>query len=349
MRPTLYISPATVVANWQTLNSVSSSEVLTGAVVKADAYGLGVQEIAPRLAARNVSEFFVADCEEGVGLRRIIGPKANIFVLSGYDPLTRYEYTKFDLIPLICDPISLNQFSTECEDLNFGVLIETGHNRLALELTEKVMELIWRRSKNLSLLASHLACADERETETNSAQLGRFKAILNVLPESPASLSGTDGIFLGSDYHFALTRPGIGLYCSTDRETLRDSIRLEASTLVVRSVAKGESVGYGHTWIANVPSRIATISIGYADGLPREHNGRIEFFAHGIACPVVGRVSMDLVNIDVTHLNHVPSKFELIGSNQTLTEFALKIGAIPNSCLVRFGQSLKKVYSESQF
>ena len=194
------------------------------------------------------------------------------------------------------------------------------------------------------LVMSHLACADEPDHPMNAQQLACFKEMTDGLDVRRA-LSATGGILLGPDYHFDLVRPGIGLYGGLPFEDAKSVVRVECPVIQVRDVAAGETVGYGNTWSAERPSRVATISAGYADGILRAISNNAVLFDGDTPCPLVGRVSMDLITVDVTHLPHPPRALDLICAHQTVDELAQNAGTIGYEILTSLGGRYTRRYT----
>ena len=313
------------------------------AVVKADAYGMGMEKIAQLLRENGTKDFFVANSREGRKLRSHIGEGARIFILDGYSRDHSDDFVRAALVPCLADLNSLKLFLFDFRDQDYAVHIETGLNRLALDDMATASHLAEMHARQPALIMSHLACADDRKSPVNRIQLDRLRncALARLFPGAPLSLAGTEGIFLGQDYRFDFVRPGIGLYCGGFGQTTSDSLGIDASLIAVKEINSGEGVGYGQTWVAPRRTKIAALSMGYADGLPRTER-EFRFFANGTGCAVRGRVSMDIVNVDVTHLDTVPEKFELIGENQSLSQLSHSFGEIPNSILTRFGACMDR-------
>jgi alanine racemase len=324
---TLTIDLDAIGANWRALDRLSGPETQTAAVVKADAYGLGAPRVARALARVGARRFFVALAEEGVALRAELGQGPQICVLDGHMPGDAEMLADLDLTPMLT---SLDQITRHLEALPghpFGIQLDTGMNRLGMEAAE------WRAVSPIvleagpQLLMSHLACADTPDHPLNAAQLAAFHTMTDGTGV-PRSLSATGGILLGPAYHFDLTRPGIGLYGGLPFVEAAPVVSLALPVVQTREVAAGESVGYGADWVAEIPSVVATVAAGYADGLPRSLAGRLTLWAGDTPCPAVGRVSMDLITVDVTHLSEVPPTLDLLGEAQGIDDLAQQAGTI---------------------
>jgi alanine racemase len=288
--------------NWRALDAMSGPGVETAATIKADGYGLGVGPVARALARAGARNFFVAVAEEGAAVREALGPDPAVLVYSGHMPGDTDMIADLGLIPMLN---SIEQMTRHFEALPrhpFGVQLDSGMNRLGMEPGEwaAVRHLIERQEP--VLVMSHLACADEPDHEMNRQQLESFRAMTEGLAV-PRSLAATGGVLLGPDYHFDLTRPGIGLYGGLPFEAARPVVSLKIPVIQTRSLEPGETVGYGNSWTAEVPTRLATVSAGYADGITRHISNQAVLFHEDEPCPLVGRVSMDLITVDITHLD----------------------------------------------
>lgn len=341
---TLSIDLDSIAANWRALDAASASGVETGAVVKADGYGLGADRVARVLARAGARTFFVAMAEEGAALRETLGPDPEIFIFSGHMAGDADMIGDLRLIPLLN---SLDQLTRHFEALPrapFGVQLDSGMNRLGLEPSEWAAAREVVLAEKPALVMSHLACADEPEHAMNAAQLKTFADMVDGVT-APKSLAATGGILLGADYHFDITRPGIGLYGGAPFVDAQPVIELSLPVVQHRTLTKGETVGYGSTWTAPRPARIATLAAGYADGLIRAMGGTAQVFAGDIPCPLAGRVSMDLVTVDVTDLPRVPEHMEIVGPAQGIDRLAEAAGTIGYEILTSLGARYARRYA----
>ncbi len=339
MQAELTIDLGAIRANWRALHRGAE----TGAVVKADAYGLGLAPVARALAGDGARSFFVAQVEEGVALRRALGPGPEIYVFSGLMAAGDAGlYRDHDLIPCLNSVEQASDLASYLPGHAFALQLDTGMNRLGLEAGDlaRLPELGTPR-----LTLSHLACADTPEHPQNAAQLAAFRA---MAPEGRRSLAATGGALMGADYAFDLTRPGIGLYGGLPFARAQPVVRLSLPVIQVRDVAEGESVGYGADWIAARPSRIATLSSGYADGLFRAlgggPSGGLTLWAGDVPCPAVGRMSMDLITVDVTDLADRPRVLDLLGPHQGIDAVAQAAGTIGYEVLTALGARYARRY-----
>ena len=337
----LSIDLAALVSNWRALNALTDCE--TGAVVKADAYGLGADRVAPALAAAGARCFFVALAEEGAALRRILGDGPDICVFSGHMAGDAALIRDADLVPMIN---SIDQMSRHVEalpDARFGVQLDTGMNRLGMEPAEwtALREVVLNQPP--VLVMSHLACSDEPDHPMNAQQLQSFLEMTDGI-DAPRSLSATGGTLLGRDYHFDLTRPGIGVYGGLPFIEAQPVARLTIPVIQTRELTPGETVGYGNTWMAEAPARIATIAAGYADGIIRAMAPDAYVWAGEHKCKIVGRISMDLIGVDISHLPEDPDTVELLGVHQSVDMLADAAGTIGYEILTSLGNRYARRY-----
>jgi alanine racemase len=286
-----------------------------GAVVKADAYGLGLSRVAPRLWREGCRSFFVATLGEAEQLRALL-PDAVIYAFNGLLPGTAPRFAEFRLRPVLNSAEEIGEWAGFCQSaggrLPAAIHLDSGMNRLGLSPAE--LDAVTGRKDlfaafALTLVMSHLACADQPEHPNNEAQRRLFEARRKHLPEAPASLANSGGILLGRAYHLDLVRPGIALYGG---EPWRDAtprfapvVRLEGRILQIREAQAGDTVGYGATRHLRSPARIATVAAGYADGLPwalsaGDGVAGLNAYLGPHPAPILGRVSMDLITLDVT-------------------------------------------------
>ena len=283
------------------------------AVVKADAYGLGAERVGPALAAVGCTDFFVAHLGEGIALRNAAGPNPRIHVLNGLLPGEERECLRQDLVPVLNDLGQIQAWSAAARQagraLPATVHLDTGMSRLGLtpgEAGRLAAEPARLAGLDLRLWMSHLACADEPEHPLNGRQLAELHALLRPLPKAAVSFANSSGIFLGADYHFDLARPGCALYGINPvpgrPNPMKQVATLGTKVLQIRVIDRPQTVGYGATHQAAGPTRVATIAVGYADGWLRSLSNRGFAVVNGTKVPFIGRVSMDLITIDVTTL-----------------------------------------------
>ena len=342
---TLSVDLNAIATNWRALDRASASGVQTAAVVKADAYGLGVSRVARALAQAGARRFFVALAEEGAALRQTLGPGPQICVLTGHMPGDTEMIHDLDLTPMLN---SLDQITRHLESLPglpFGVQLDTGMNRLGVAELEWEAVAPYLLEAGPELILSHLACAEDPDHPANEAQLARFHKMTDGTGV-PRSFAATGGILLGPRYHFDLTRAGIGLYGGRPYEAALPVIALSLPVVQTRVLAPGDFVGYGATWTAEHPTTLASLVCGYADGVLRTLSNRATVWDGDTPCPVVGRVSMDLLTVDISHLPELPRSLDLIGPHQSVDDLADVAGTIGYEVLTGLGPRLHRRYLE---
>ncbi|SDF33417.1 alanine racemase [Rhodobacter capsulatus] len=332
-----------VLANWRALDAMTSAATETGAVVKADSYGLGAARVARVLAQAGARKFFVAAAEEGATVRQALGEGPEIFVFSGHMAGDTEMIGDLGLTPMLNSVEQVKRHRDALPGAAFGVQLDTGMNRLGLEPADWAAVSAELIAAGPKLVMSHLACSDEPDHPMNAAQLKNFRAMTDGTGLKRA-LSATGGILLGPDYHFDVTRPGIGLYGGLPFEKARPVVRLSLPVVQIRTVAPGETVGYANSWTAPRESRIATVAAGYADGLSRRFSGKARLWAGDTPCPLVGRVSMDLITVDVTDLAEVPQSLDILGPHQGVDALAEVAGTIGYEILTALGQRYQRAY-----
>ena len=295
-----------IVANWRALGARHGAPV--AGVVKADAYGLGAASVGRALRDAGCAHFFVAHVSEGLDLRAAIGPGPMIAVLDGFVP---GEDEDAALVPVLNSLGAVDAHAKAARaagrERQAILHLDTGMARLGLDAAERAtLAADHGRLAGIGLryVMTHLACADEPSHPMNDTQAARFEAACALLPPAPRSFANSSGLFLGPRFASALGRPGCALYGINPTpdapNPMRQVVRLDVPVLQLREIAAGESVGYGASWTAARPSRIATVALGYADGYLRSLSGRGFCTFGGTQLPLVGRVSMDLVTLDAT-------------------------------------------------
>ena len=354
-----------IAANYRTYLRLAAPAAVA-AVVKADAYGLGAARVAPALAEAGCGSFFVARLEEAMALRPLV-PRARIFLLDGAHADAVPALISHRLTPVLNSLAQIAAWSAAAQSaraaLDAVVHVDTGMNRLGLsrdELSILAAESDKRLAGlNLVMVMSHLASADQPQNKMNQDQLFRFRQALAMLPAAPASLAASHGAMLGPDYHFDMVRPGVALYganpqgpegtASSAPNLMQTAAILTARVLQVRRIDSGESVGYGATFRAKRPSMIATVALGYADGFPRSLSGKGVAALDGVRVPVAGRISMDLMTLDVSDLPeppHIGAEAELLGDTISLGEVAELAGTNEYEILTRL-RRVPRVYTQA--
>src|SRR5215475_1732428 len=354
-RAILTIDLEAVAENWRLLRR-EAAPAEAAASVKADAYGLGLDRVAPVLAAAGARTFFVATVREGAALRALL-PTAEIYVLSGAVPGAVEAMLRDRLKPCLCSLEQIATWRAAGHGRPAALHIDTGINRLGLapdEVAHLAGDRALLRGLDIPLVMSHLACGDDRGHELNRRQLADFhgaRAALG-LADRPASISASSGIFLGPDYHLAMVRPGASLYglapLSNHSNPMRQVVRLEGKIIQVRRVDRGMTVGYGATHSIGDPGRVAVLGLGYADGFFRALGNRGYGVLGSLRIPVVGRVSMDLVTLDVSaappELARPGASVELIGPLHPVDELAREAGTSGYEMLTALGRRYRRIY-----
>ncbi|MDR9426972.1 MAG: alanine racemase [Salibaculum sp.] len=338
----LNIDLTALTRNWQALDAMT--EVETAAVVKADGYGLGVDKVARALARAGAKTFFVAVAEEGVRLRQALGPNPAICVFSGHMRGDTDMIGDMGLTPMINTVGQLTRHLESLPDHPFGIQLDTGMNRLGMEIEDWASVAEIALGQNCQLVMSHLACQDDPEHPMNRQQLEEFHLMTDGI-KVPRSLAATGAIQMGPEYHFDLTRPGVGLYGGLPFADARPVVQLDLPVIQLRDVAEGETVGYGNTWTAQRPTKLVTVSAGYADGIHRVLSNKAQLWHGSQPVSVVGRVSMDLITADVTDLDEVPGSLSLLSPQQTVDDIADQSGTIGYEVLTALGSRYARRYS----
>ena len=337
-----------IVANWRTLAALHP-KANTSAVLKANAYGLGTERVAVALASAGCDTFFVAYPEEGAVVRKAVGPDPSIFILNGPAPASMHLFHAHSLIAVLNSPAQIRLWS-DAGNSPCALHFNTGINRLGLPASMPQTDGDALRAMNPVLVMSHLACADEPDHALNAAQLAAFRKITDAFPGVPASLANSAGCYLGRDYGFQFTRPGIALYGGSvppARIQLRHAVTLDAEILSVFPVKAGDRVGYGATFTAPQDMLLATVGLGYADGVLRSASNCFIGWLDGVPCPVTGRVSMDLITIDVSKAQ--PSakagvRVEFLGANAKLEDQAARANTLGYELLTGLGTRVERLY-----
>ncbi|MCA0921010.1 alanine racemase [Pseudooceanicola nanhaiensis] len=340
---TLTIDLDALARNWRALDALSAGPVETGAVVKGNGYGMGAAQVATALARAGARKFFIATVEEGAAVRQALGDGPEICVFSGHMAGDSTMIYDLKLVPMINSIDQMLRHVEMTPGHPFGIQLDTGMNRLGMEAAEWAALREIALQQNPRLIMSHLACADEPDHPMNAHQLKNFKEMTEGL-SVPRSLAATGGILLGPDYHFDVTRAGVGMYGGLPFAAAENVITLDLPVIQVREVEPGETVGYGNSWTAEAPAKIATLSAGYADGLHRAFAKGAHVFAGETPCPLRGRISMDLITAEVTHLPKVPESLTLMGPQQNTDVLADLGGTIGYELFTSLGARYKRQY-----
>ena len=350
-----------LVANWRRLEKTAVPAECAG-VVKADAYGCGIEPVARALASAGCKTFFVATLEEARAARAAV-PAAAIYTLNGFFQNTGEAYAKIDCKPVIGDLNELAEWDVFCRRSGWNggaaIHIDTGMHRLGLTVTEALglIPRINAGDHGITLLMSHLASAEQLNNPVNARQLAAFREIASLFSGVPTSLANSSGIYLGAQFVFDLVRPGAALYGVNPTpeadNPMQPVVELKARIVQIRNIERGDTVGYGGTWTARRPTRLAIVSAGYADGYFRAASANdgtrgAEVIVAGRCCPIAGRVSMDLIAVDITDLPPIGARrghmVTLLGEGITVDELAHHFGTIGYEVLTSLGPRYARIY-----
>lgn len=348
--------------NYRSLCSLAKKGTLCGAVVKANAYGMGIKEVAPRLYQEGCRHFFVAHVSEAIELQCFIDKGTSIYVLNGLRPGDEEVYAHYGLIPVLSDLDQIqawNSFSKKRKEcLKAALHFDTGITRTGISPNVvRDMGLLELSHIEIVCIMSHLSCAYDPTHPMNESQRLAFDALRKRFPFALGSLANSGGLFLGPEYHYNLARVGLALTgCRTavpqGKYSLKPVLKAYAQILQINDVPRGSSIGYDATFITSRASRIATVGVGYADGYLRSLSNRGEVYFEGNLLPVVGRVSMDLLTIDITnvppHQIRSGDWVELFGDHLLVDDLATKAETIPWELLTRLGSRFERFYSTAK-
>nr|AAT96856.1 DadX [Rhizobium etli] len=333
--------------------------VRAGAVVKADAYGLGAERVAQTLYDQGCRHFFVAQFVEAVRLRPALAEDAQIFVLNGLQPGNEVACAESGIIPVLNSLAQWRQWSATARLLTRSLpavlQFDTGMSRLGFPWEERAeLAAVIGDGANVEILfiMSHLACADELDSGQNGDQLAEMARIADEFPGFDISFANSGGLFLGDAYHGVLARPGIALYGGAPNaggtNPMEPVVRLDVAVVQTRTVPSGARIGYGGAHVTRRETRLATIAAGYADGLPRSLGDCGAVYHKGIRLPIVGRVSMDSATVDITALPEGGAEAwkpcRMLGPNQTLEDVAGAAGTISYEILTGLGDRYDRQY-----
>jgi alanine racemase len=360
----LTVDLAAIVENWRILKrQVTDPACDVGAVVKADAYGLGAEPVAKALKDAGCGTFYVAHLDEGLTVRAALGDAPRIVVMHGPNKGTERDFAAHRLVPVLNSPAQLARWRgfAQTNDVLMESLVhvDTGMNRLGLtarEFETRMSDPDGFVGLHPLALMSHLSCAEERDNPMNGEQRRRFASALATFrgkfPDAKGSFTNSSGIFLGPAFHYQFARPGVALYganpLSAKPNPMIPVVRLRGKILQVRRVDAAAPVGYGATFTAPDGAKLATVSIGYADGLLRSFSNRGHGYIDEIKVPVAGRVSMDLTIFDVSAVPESSlgpdATIEIIGSRLTVDDVAHEAGTISYEVLTSLGPRYARQY-----
>jgi alanine racemase len=353
-----------IVANWQELGRRAMPSECA-AVIKADGYGCGIEPVARALAHAGCKTFFVADLTEARRVRTV-SPDAAIYVLNGLLSGTAPVFREIGARPVIGSLVELAEWDAFCSANQWhggaALHVDTGMNRLGISTDEAaaLAQRIRAENHGITLLMSHLACAEQPGHPLNERQLKLFREVRLLYRGIPGSLANSSGIFLSNGAHCDMVRPGAALFgvnpTPGHRNPMRPVVELRARILQLRNVPKGETIGYNATWTAKHATRVAVVGVGYADGYPRAVSASdtapgADAIVAGTRCPLAGRVSMDLLTIDVTALPDQSVRrgdlVTLIGGEIGVDDLAAAAGTIGYEVLTSLGRRYSRIYQSS--
>ncbi len=360
----LTINLSAIAANWDALGRRAMPSECA-AVIKADGYGCGIEPVARTLTGAGCKTFFVADLGEARRVRTV-APDAAIYVLSGLLPNTAAAFADIRARPVIGSLVELAEWDAFCTANQWhegaALHVDTGMNRLGISADEAAALAPRIRAENhgITLLMSHLVCAEQPDHPFNQRQMQLFREVRLLYRGIPGSLANSSGIFLGNSAHCDMVRPGAALFgvnpTPGHKNPVLPVIELQARVVQVRTVPKGETIGYSATWTAKHTTRIAVVAVGYADGYPRAASATdatpgADAIVAGTRCPVAGRVSMDLMAIDVTGLpEHTVRRGDpvtMVGSEIGVDDLAAAAGTIGYEVLVNLGKRYHRIYRQA--
>ena len=340
----LKINLAAIVNNWRYLRNKTTPKTCTAAVVKANAYGLGVKQVSQALWTAGARTFFVSSVDEAIEIRSMIPKTATVYYFNGYSPTHNDSIIEHDIIPMLNSPEQIYDFSLQDLRKAVGIQVDIGINRLGIKRTEllKYKKLI--KNNMLSIMVGHLSSADDSYATETESQYSEFLKFSALFPAVPKSLAATGGILLGDKYHFDVTRPGIGLYGGHPFKGAEPVLSLNLPVIQIKTIKRFEGVGYNHTFKARKSMRIAVVVSGYADGLSRKLSNRGFLYYGSIKCAIVGRISMDLITVDISALPNDPVTLQIIGLSQSIDDLAKQLGTIGYEILTSLGSRYERVY-----
>ena len=347
----VFINKKNLINNYKTLKrKAKKSKIMS--VIKGDAYGHGILECSKLLKNSGCNHFYVARLDEAISVRKKNRNHTEIFLLSG--PITReicHYLKRYKIIPIINNLSQLEVLHRYISELDYILHFDTGMNRLGFKFHEldQIIEKI--NINKIKFIMTHLSSADERNIKECRFQLNQLKKI-NKIFNKPLSIANSSGIFLGKSFHLNYVRPGKSLYGINPflkkSFGLKGVMSIYAPILQIASIKKGQTVGYSKTFKAKKNIKVATIDFGYSDGYLRSGSNRTKVFIDGIICNVLGRVSMDLITIDVSNVDenilYLGKPVEILGENQSCEDLALELGTNEHEVLISLGKNSKKVY-----
>ncbi len=348
------VNLAALKSNWRRLKAAAHGAEVAAAI-KGEAYGLGLGPCAKALWEAGCRSFYVARPLEGEALRTIL-PEANITVLDGLYPNHSAFYVKHNLIPAITSVDQAQEWARDGQGKPCTLHVDTGINRLGLSIADYAAILANHPTLNIAFVMSHLACSDEPDHPLNEIQRQRFDDVRALAPQVKASFANSSGIFLGKAYAHDQARPGVALYGGNplpgQPNPMQPVATLKARVMQIRELSPGETLGYGASWSPSHPAKIALLGAGYRDGVPRKLSSRTidgpaQIYVNGKRCPIVGRVSMDMMGVDVTQAHVQTGDWaEIFGQHIPVDEAAAWAQTISYELLTHLGSRYARLYVE---
>ncbi len=350
----LFVNLSNLTNNWQELKSkIGDSEL--AASIKANAYGLGLERVCKALVKAGCKSFFVASVNEALAVRNLY-KSVNIFLLSNsYNKNINIKLIKKNIILVLNNKKDLKILNNISKYLNkkvkCAIQFDIGMNRLGFDINEiNYIKRYIRETIDVKLVIGHLSNSEKKSSLFNVNQYNQYKKIKSYFKPYKLnySLANSNAIYLGQKFHYDMCRAGGILYGLHLSKMLPKKIKpvasLKVKILQVRFVAKGSSIGYGAKYIVKKDSKIATLGIGYADGLPRNYNGYLKY--NGKKIKFVGNISMDLCNIDVTNITKIKQNnwIEIFGDDLSISEMAERSKTISYELLSRLGNRIERIY-----
>jgi len=353
----LTINLEALTQNYNLLKSTVGESCDVAGVVKANAYGLGLEKVTKALLKQNCSKFFVATLDEAIALRAI-NSDIIIYLLGGLFKGAEDIYIAQNITPVLNSLDEIKRYQALSSEHKNAILhFDTGMSRLGLDLSETQAILndpTLLSGIKLTYIMSHFACADDKDHSMTIEQANKFAQIAEHFPNSLKSLANSSGVFRDTQHHYDLARPGISLYGGNPtpetQNPMKNVVELQCRILQIRDSKIGDSVGYSATHTLDQNTQIATLSCGYADGLLRSNSNKAYVYWQGQACPVLGRISMDLITIDIGNITgqkpQIGDMVEILGPNQNIDDLATNAGTISYEILTSLGARYKRHYIE---
>ena len=342
--PELQIQLSSIEANLKYFRSIAKEETEIGVVVKCDAYGLGLKKIVKFFATQNIETYFTATLEEAIQVRKI-DKSAKIYTLNGFYFERAHKYHKHNIFPVINSVIEVKKFleSNICPS-HVALQINSGMNRLGIDKKTLKENINLVQKIPINLIISHLSSADEPNSVSNIEQKREFLKCCEHFPKIRKSLAASHGALLNKDFHFDLIRVGIGAYGGIKRASLRSVLQIKSPIISTNTIKRGMGVGYNLTFKAQKTMKIATIPTGYGDGISRLLSNRGFLFYGNVKCPIVGRISMDLLTVNISDLKNEPTYLNFFSDEYDVSDMAEQTDTISHEIFVKLGSRYKRKY-----